>query len=211
MVADTPNYDDEDTDPFFVLLWRDGEPSLWQQRSTPNYHAYRFQWNGGLAIQSPLVIRLTIQPDGSAIAHIKTWQSVPTNIDPTTNVATDSYERLQADDTQFIDRRRVQKFLKQLDQLNFWQLPPDNKLGFDGETWILEGVRHGNYHKVMRWMPDDRNFIKTGFVLVRSCKLPAEWRFFTLAITIENILQWMNDFIAVVSEFGYKLTKRWWK
>jgi hypothetical protein len=39
---------------------------------------------------------------------------------------------------------------------DFWNMPsPETRLGLDGQTWVVEGVRPGAYHAVERWEPQD--------------------------------------------------------
>ena len=36
-----------------------------------------------------------------------------------------------------------------------WEMPEDIEVfGLDGSTWIIEGIRDGEYHMVHRWSPD---------------------------------------------------------
>ena len=59
------------------------------------------------------------------------------------------------DETAPIAGDRVARFFAQLDQSHFWAMPADlPRTGLDGADWILEGVRDGNYHIVVRWCPD---------------------------------------------------------
>jgi len=37
---------------------------------------------------------------------------------------------------------------------DFWELPGENqRSGFDGTTWVLEGIANDRYHCVSRWSP----------------------------------------------------------
>jgi hypothetical protein len=199
--------DDDEMDRYFEemgfgLMQRAGEPSLWKLSVQPDYHAYRFRWEGGRRILGPLVIRLVIQPDGSGVATIKIWKSIPVEYDPETS--TPDYDKsLQAEYTKPISRRNMKKFLHQIEKAGFWELPTeDNHQGLDGETWNLEGAKNGKFHFVTRWVPRDWNFIRIGFVLLRICKLPNEY--------FANIyLNWLGDrftsLVSAVSSWGYKL------
>ena len=41
----------------------------------------------------------------------------------------------------------------------FWALPPTiARQGFDGETWVLEGLREKEHHVVVRWVPEPSEF-----------------------------------------------------
>jgi hypothetical protein len=54
-------------------------------------------------------------------------------------------------------RREAAQVDRLIAQLNLWTLPvTDNVVGFDGETWLLEGKEHGRHHVIERWCPDYR-------------------------------------------------------
>jgi hypothetical protein len=177
---------------FGLMQQRAGEPSLWKQSNQPDYHAYRFRWEGGLRIVGPLVIRLDVQPDGSGIATIKIWKSVPGEYD--------SDKRLQADYTKPVSRRNVNKFLRQIEKARFWELPSeDDHRGLDGETWMLEGAKNGTFHFVTRWVPQDWAFRRIGFVLLHICKLPNEY-------FANPYLEWLGERLTALASAVYS----WW-
>ena len=60
------------------------------------------------------------------------------------------------------------KFLKLLEEANYWNLPIDNDdMGNDGAQWVLEGVRNGRYHAVDRWTPQTGEFREACLFLLK--------------------------------------------
>jgi hypothetical protein len=209
---------DEETDSFFNeihfgLMQQAGEPSLWKLSGVPSYHAYRFYWGGGLRLLGPVVIRLIVQPDGSGIVNIKTWNSVQIGFHPGSSYP--NYEKqLVTDYAKSINKRSLKKFLRQLEKVRFWDLPTQDKhLGNDGETWNLEGAKDGNFHFVTRWVPQNKDFIETGLLLLRICRLPNKWQ----PALKNRDHQWIRVWLCIVDLFliprifWYRLKKRWRK
>jgi len=115
-----------------------GESPLWPPSSTSET-IYRFTYLP--AFTGPSVLTLLIQPDGNGRITMKT-------------IAGDR-EITQLDETGPIPPDGLAKFFAQLDQAHFWAMPAElPRTGFDGAEWILEGVKDGNYHAVVRWCPD---------------------------------------------------------
>lgn len=51
------------------------------------------------------------------------------------------------------------KLDRELDSINFWNLPIDiawNHKGGDGAVFVIEGLKGGNYHVISRWSPDGK-------------------------------------------------------
>src|SRR5205085_395883 len=48
------------------------------------------------------------------------------------------------------------RLLEKLRKVHFGTLPENLlRLGLDGEDWVVEGRRADEYHRVMRWSPDE--------------------------------------------------------
>lgn len=119
------------------------EPSLWEMSRNRESHVYRF-----LRLPSfdlPAVgVRLSVKKDGTA-GLISTvtgpsmlgYPSAPTNRK-----------------TRHLTKEQTNTFLGIVQETGFWNEPNlDDRAGLDGEQWILEGVRNGEYHIVDRWSP----------------------------------------------------------
>jgi len=64
-------------------------------------------------------------------------------------------EVTKLDDKSTASTDQLARFSSLLDQAHFWDAPTDlPRRGFDGAEWIMEGVKDGNYHVVVRWCPD---------------------------------------------------------
>jgi hypothetical protein len=77
-----------------------------------------------------------------------------------------------ADELTVYESRRLtqqdwDKFKSLLEATDFWNMPTFNdRMGFDGSWWILEGVDNGKYHVVHRWTPQSDNYQKCGLFLL---------------------------------------------
>jgi len=67
-------------------------------------------------------------------------------------------------------------FQELLGKTSFWSMQAaDNRLaGLDGATFLLEGHRPNEYHAVMRWSPEDQNFLNACDYFFELARL--EWR-----------------------------------
>ncbi|HKW31080.1 MAG TPA: hypothetical protein VJT54_17280 [Verrucomicrobiae bacterium] len=52
-----------------------------------------------------------------------------------------------------LSERESKELLRSIDALHFFEMPTteSNEDGRDGESWYLEGVQHGEFHKIERW------------------------------------------------------------
>jgi hypothetical protein len=185
------------------------EPSLLAMASNPQNHVYRFYWTRHLYLFGPILIRVTIQNDGTALAVVKIWRKVRVN-DPIREYG--EYEdELSTALQKKLNKRQVKRFLFQLEKANFWHLPTwDKRIGCDGESWELEGVKAGQFHFVTRWVPQDQTYIDIGLLLLRFCKL-RRWAWELGGITrkwdkrlSENIL---NLFVWLIIKIRYRNLK----
>lgn len=97
------------------------------------------------AFTFPRAVTLTVMPDHTGQIRFR---------------ATDAQrQNLSADRTQTISSQEVERLAEALTRIQFWQLPTNTpQLGLDGADFILEGVRQGSYHSVVRWFPGNTPF-----------------------------------------------------
>jgi hypothetical protein len=129
----------------FLLHWFSremyalGEKPLWPP-SSDGETVFRLTYLP--AFRGPTYISIKIQPDGTGLVHIKT-------IDGFRQSAT-------LDNDSAVPQDGTAKFLSELNRANFWDAPAELvKRGYDGAEWILEGVKDGKYHVVVRWCPGE--------------------------------------------------------
>jgi hypothetical protein len=111
------------------------EPSLLPGAQDRTVVSYRFEsWmRRGSQI---LVVRLSLNPDGSARVVTVDQSGNPAAVHRTERTAP------------AVD---VKKFLELIEKANFWStVSSDQREVYDGVPWILEGLRDGKYHVVIR-------------------------------------------------------------
>jgi hypothetical protein len=131
------------------------EPSLFEASKDRSLVAYRFLWLR--TFHHPIVIRLTIRPDGTGALTGKITSGAG------------GYEPGDLIWNQAIDipKAQLQQFVNAVKMAEFWTLPPDHRWGgTDGAQWIMEGVQDGNYHVVDRWSPERTNYAKMCLLLL---------------------------------------------
>ena len=140
------------------------EPSLWQASSNEDMHAYRFLWLR--TFDAPIAIRLEIDSEGTGLLFAKStdgkagyWPG---------NLVTDDVHNLTTD--------QIDGFFGKLDQAQFWQLPSTDysQQGFDGADWVVEGVKDGRYHVVVRWLPGGTPFRELALHMVELSGLKVD-------------------------------------
>lgn len=136
----------------FVTRWYSsdmyqlGEKPLWPP-SAASERTYRFTYLG--ALSEPKSVALTILPDGSGQIRMTPAQESSDH----------------SNDEQFltVSANDVSDFLGRLDKAHFWEMPTQSQhRGLDGADWMMEGVRGGTYHIVVRWCPGSYNFSSEG-------------------------------------------------
>ena len=66
-------------------------------------------------------------------------------------------------------------FQELLGKTAFWSMKPeDDRAGLDGATVLIEGRRANEYHAVMRWSPEDQNFLNACDYFLELARL--EWK-----------------------------------
>jgi len=135
------------------------EPSLFESAKDNQNETYRFTYLR--AFNEPIAIRMVVQPDGLASLHVKRA--------PRKN----GKKILPAvDQTITLSKEEVDSVLARVSQSNFWTLSPQREqAGLDGSAWIVEGVKDGKYHLIVRWSPRKGDFRKIGLLFLKKSKL----------------------------------------
>src|SRR3546814_7584287 len=63
-------------------------------------------------------------------------------------------------------------------EAGFWSLPEadDDRLGLDGETWMIEGRQGDRRHRIVRWCPTDEAVIRLGRLFLDLPRWPGPIR-----------------------------------
>lgn len=138
------------------------EPSLFEASTDKKLHCYRFLWLR--TFDHPISLRLIVDPEGTGLIYVKTADGAG------------GYEpgKLITNETVPVTKQNVDKFLRMLNKLQFWNLPTRAKtdeMGLDGAQWILEGVLNGQYHIVDRWSPEKGSYREAALFLVDLARL----------------------------------------
>lgn len=99
------------------------------------------------AFTVPRSVTLTLMPDGTGEVRFRTTDRARYHL--TTNT------------TLTISSQQVTDFANTLNRAQFWEQPTNATqagYNFDGAEFILEGVRDGRYHIVVRWCPGKSAF-----------------------------------------------------
>lgn len=136
------------------------EPSLFESKQDGAAQSYRFLWLR--TFNHPVAVRVLIHADGSGTLVTKMADGMG-GYEPG-NLIVDKTEPLPAD--------RVKKFSEELQHLGYWTLPGlpgrETIVGADGSRWVIEGIRHGTYHLVDRWSPQDGPVRELGLYFLRD-------------------------------------------
>jgi hypothetical protein len=121
------------------------EPSLMNGTSDGQSAIYRFVLLPSLR-KTTFMIRLSVNPNGTGILSSKIGQNERNGPNHIKTV------------TRSMSAEQVSKFLKLLEESNFWNLlTTDQRRGLDGNDWLLEGAEPSKYHVVDRWSPARRD------------------------------------------------------
>ncbi len=134
------------------------EPSLLKEAKDSGLQSYRFVWLR--TFHHPLAVRLDIMSDGRGKLTVKIANG------------TGGYKpgTLIENTTASVTQQQTGKFLEQVRDARFWELPSFEKTsGRDGAEWIIEGVKNGKYHVVNRWTPSEGPVHELGMTL--ACNL----------------------------------------
>lgn len=129
---------------FFSRIWYSKHLRAMQEpvlKDVRNTEIYRFTYLR--TSYAPIAIRIYKEGDDARII----WK---------TSNGRGGYEpgQLNVNRSKKLSKRQWQKFQEMLQTLDYWEMPTnDNRMGFDGAHWILEGVSGNRYHVVDRWSP----------------------------------------------------------
>jgi hypothetical protein len=136
------------------------EPSLFALSNDSKVQCYRLLFLP--ALDKPIAVRLTIKSDNTGTLDVKIM-SGPGENKPARLIES---KTIQASQQQAAD------FLHLLDKANFWHLPVrDGRLGIDGATVIIEGVKDGKYQVVKRWSPEQGAYSDAAAFLLEFANL----------------------------------------
>lgn len=132
------------------------EPPLLETSKVIEEQTFRFTWLRSFS--NPIAIRLVIDSHERGTLHIKV------GLRP----ANSKFESRTVE----ITEAEIAKFLKKVSAAGFWNLPSrDDRRGFDGSRWIIEGVTQGRYHVVDRWSPNSGSYQNLGLLLIQLADL----------------------------------------
>jgi hypothetical protein len=120
------------------------EPSLSTNASAGAETIYRFTWLR--SFHHPVAVRITVHANGTGTLTSKMADGAG-GYGP---------GKLIANSTRDVGPNEVQRVLALIDATGFWKMPAENETGgLDGAQWIFEGNRHGSYHVIDRWSPQE--------------------------------------------------------
>jgi hypothetical protein len=141
--------DDFDARWFAKHLRAMGEPSLLQDSRDDALESYRFLCLP--TFSHPIAIRLRIRPHG------------PNDLVATELSGEGGYEpgKIAQRKIVALPEKQAQEFLQLVQKSDFWSLPTKgegtpNVIVLDATEWILEGVKGGKYHVVVRLSSDEK-------------------------------------------------------
>ncbi len=124
------------------------EPSLWElSKKDPKAEVYRFLWLR--AADHPVAIRVVVRAGGSA------WL----NSRMTTGKGASDPGHITRYSVSWLRKKLTQEFLDETVKVGFQSMPTlsaqnDATAGMGGSEWIVEGIKDGQYHVVVRHSPD---------------------------------------------------------
>lgn len=111
------------------------------------YHSegqiYRFSYFP--AFSNPIVVRMKIKDDGTAEINYKVGNG---------NAGAHSGGIFNSEKAE-LNKNETQEFIDLLITNAYWNLPKEiESLGLDGYEVVIEGIKHGEYHIINRWVPE---------------------------------------------------------
>ena len=124
-----------------------GEPPLWKlSRDDAGATGYRFLW---LPSEGPLVAVRIMRTREGVVLHLVQLDGA--SVYAPGVVAINKEDLLSAEQWDGLS--------VSIARARFWEMPTrDERSGLDGEQFIVEGVRRGEYHIVDRWTPEMGGF-----------------------------------------------------
>jgi hypothetical protein len=136
------------------------EPSLLEASKDKSRESYRFLFLR--SFRHSICIRLDVNTDGSGLLTTKMLSGA------TGEVKT----RIILNEQEKFTKKQVDWFVSRKQISEFWNQPSfDEQRGLDGEEWIAEGVKAGNYHVAARWSPTEGTAYAIGTLMLRTAKL----------------------------------------
>lgn len=121
------------------VLFKIKEPILSNYQG--NKDIFRFTWSR--TFDTPLCIRIEKSDD-------RIWLTLKV----LKGQGGYSIPEIAEDTTVNLSKEKWDKFISEVEKADFWDMQNNNyDFGFDGATWLLEGVQSKTYHWVERWSP----------------------------------------------------------
>ncbi|MEO0477015.1 MAG: hypothetical protein AAF085_13740 [Planctomycetota bacterium] len=142
--SDTPDHHEFVVDWYSKHLRAMDEPSLYDRSQDSEAHQYRFLWLPTWG--RPVAVRLELSSDGTGLVK-------STILD-----GSGGYEpgNIKSETTATINAEKVKSLLEDIESIKYWSMPTrDDRIGTDGEQYILEAIKGGRHHIVDRWSPED--------------------------------------------------------
>lgn len=141
--SDVQAYETFDPDLYSKAFDEMKEPQLCQQGLSEHMHGYRFLWVP--TFDHPVFMRVDIEADGTAILRVETWSGKGGY----------GWGKVQAGTTRKLSWDEQADLFATLADIGFWTLPSRIKdpyhIFLDGTEWLIEGVRDGRCHVVIRY------------------------------------------------------------
>lgn len=120
------------------------EPALSDDRS--GLEVYRLTWLR--TFEAPVMVRIQKSGINTFTATLITL-SGRGGYEPGVIESNTSFE---------IDKRNWKSIQKKIKKSDFWNQPcRTGNAGFDGEEWVLEGMKNNKYHFMTRWSPEEKS------------------------------------------------------
>lgn len=130
---------------FATALQKMREPSLWEKaRMKRRLDAYRILWLPGFdAVDRPVAVRVE-----------KADRRVMLTVVQLGRDGEEDAGKVVLSKQVHLDRSRWNRLAARIWGAGFWDMPARiDYMGYDGEEFVVEGVRDGEYHAVYRWTP----------------------------------------------------------
>lgn len=135
------------------------EPSFFEAAQDRSVVAYRFLWLR--TFHHPIVIRLTILPDGTGSMTSK-MTSGAGGYDAGAMIWNKSFD---------ISKAQAEQFSSMLQKAAFWTSSIGGGGGPDGAQWVMEGIQGGVYHIADRWSPQKDDYESMCLFLLSLSKI----------------------------------------
>jgi hypothetical protein len=138
------------------------EPSLLGEKLN-NKTIYRFTWLR--TFHSPFTFIINLDSEISGKLMIKQTNGRG-GYNPGDLIAIDTID---------LNISEIIDLVNRIDKMKFWSMKThENDRGLDGAEWILEGVKPGIYHLIVRWSPDSGEFYEFCMRLIRRVNVDSD-------------------------------------